>query len=143
MEGPVTLFPTRPDARLAIVASILMAALVVIAILSGEPSPVTGTGENPSIGGPDPQQRAELAMDSALKNAATAEESHLTHSKGYTTDVSLLMEEEGLRVSEGVMISIPIATRQRYCIEATHLEFPDLTMSYDSDRGTPEARACS
>lgn len=72
------------------------------------------------------QADAEADVESALKNAATAQETHYVDNMTYTTSVGDL-EDAGLEVNEGVTLEIPEATVEIYCIMATH---EDLESTY-------------
>jgi type IV pilus assembly protein PilA len=82
---------------------------------------------------------------SALKNAATAEESFLTGSPTgvYTNDVDALRNDEGLKYAADVTLTASFNAGTDYCIVATHAALPAghdwKVSSYDSDEGQPEA----
>lgn len=59
-------------------------------------------------------------MESAVKNAATAEESWLTSNSAYTTDTGSLATAEGLKYAGDVTLTITVDTGKGYCIMATH-----------------------
>ena len=59
-------------------------------------------------------------MESAVKNAATAEESWLTSNSSYTTDTAALVSAEGLKVASDVNLAISVDAGRGYCIVATH-----------------------
>ena len=82
-------------------------------------------------------------MESAVKNAATAEESYLTANDEYTTDVTLLETEEGLKYAADVNLTITASGGTSYCIEADHdnLDAAD-TVYYSSDSGEPLDGTC-
>ena len=79
--------------------------------------------------------------ESALKNAATAEESYATANNGaYTSDLADLVTE-GYSAVSGVTID-PTATTSGYCITADHSQ--DIPQyNYDSDVGRPSTAACT
>ena len=78
--------------------------------------------------------------ESALKNAATAQESYATGNNGAYTDDLGTLEDEGYNEVSGVTID-PNVTTDGYCITATHTQ--DIpTYEYDSDVGKPEEGNC-
>jgi type IV pilus assembly protein PilA len=82
--------------------------------------------------------------ESALKNAATAEESYLTANGEYTDDVDALADE-GLKYADDVALTADFTGAQSYCVEAVHAQLdghPQETMHYSSDVGKPETGAC-
>jgi type IV pilus assembly protein PilA len=84
---------------------------------------------------------------SALKNAATAEESYLTGNGVYTNSVPDLEADEGLKYASDVGLTATFTLGQDYCIVATHASLPAghdwKVSSYDSDVGQPTiADAC-
>jgi type IV pilus assembly protein PilA len=84
---------------------------------------------------------------SALKNAATAEESYLTGNGAYSAVVADLETDEGLKYASDVTLAAAVVGGESYCITATHASLPaahDWKVStYDSDEGAPEsADAC-
>ena len=80
-------------------------------------------------------------MESALKNAATAQESYLTTSTAYTNNTGLLASE-GFKSAPDVRISVATATSTRYCMQATHTSLTTVTYFYDSDSGRPTTGTC-
>jgi type IV pilus assembly protein PilA len=78
---------------------------------------------------------------SALKNAATAEESYLTGNGAYTGTIADLETDEGLKYASDVSLTATFTTGQDYCIVATHAALPAAhdwkVSSYDSDEGKP------
>ena len=78
-------------------------------------------------------------MESAVKNAATAEESYLTSNTGYTNNVTSLTSAEGLKFASDVTLSINVSGGKAYCIKATHanLASTDAYWYYSGD-GEPE-----
>jgi type IV pilus assembly protein PilA len=80
---------------------------------------------------------------SALKNAATAEESYLTGNNVYTSNVGDLESQEGLKYASTVGLTATFNTGVDYCIVATHASLPAghawKVSSYDSDIGEPRA----
>jgi type IV pilus assembly protein PilA len=81
--------------------------------------------------------------ESALKNAATAQESWLTTSPTgtYTSDVGEL-KSEGLKMAPDVdpNLTVVVASGTRYCMTAFHTSIgsADGTYTYDSDVGAPK-----
>lgn len=80
-------------------------------------------------------------MESALKNAATAQESYLTTSTAYTSSTAAL-GSEGLKAAPEVTISVDTASSTAYCMEATHASLTTVTYYYSSDTGRPQTGAC-
>lgn len=83
---------------------------------------------------------------SALKNAATAQESHLVDAGAYT-DVTADLVTQGLKTAPDVTITTAGNAGTDYCITAVHASLPAghawKTATYDSDEGAPEsADAC-
>ena len=80
--------------------------------------------------------------ESALKNAATTEETYATTNNGsYTGDVADL-ETEGFNQVQDVSLAITLSnSNTRYCIIATHAKQPAASaqkiMSWDSEEGAP------
>ena len=88
-------------------------------------------------------------MESALKNAATAQESYLTGNSEYAFGAAGLAEletDEGLKYAEDVTLTIVAPTAagdaSGYCMEATHPNVTE-TYSYDSDNGAPLEGDCT
>src|SRR3712207_948120 len=78
-------------------------------------------------------------MESAVKNAATAEESYLTSNTGYTTDVSALQSAEGLKFASEVNLTVDVDGGKAYCIKATHDNLASTDAYwYHSSVGEPE-----
>jgi type IV pilus assembly protein PilA len=80
-------------------------------------------------------------MESALKNAATAQESFLTTSSAYTTSTAIL-GSEGLKAAPDVRLTIEDATGTLYCMQATHTSLTGVTYYYSSDTGRPQTGVC-
>ena len=80
-------------------------------------------------------------MESALKNAATAQESYLTTDTAYTDDTALLASE-GLKAAPDVELSVIDADGTMYCMNATHSSLDDVTYYYSSEEGRPVTGAC-
>ena len=89
-------------------------------------------------------------VQSALKNAATAQESHLTVAGSYTSVVSGGaganddLADEGFKAAADVTVTVPVATGIRYCMEGAHanLNGGAVTYHYDSDEGEPLEGTC-
>jgi len=81
-------------------------------------------------------------VESALKNAATAEESFATSSGGLYTAEFMELEEEGLQVTENVTIAVVHASDLGYCIEATHARLGIKVWHFTSDGGQPKEGVC-
>lgn len=62
-------------------------------------------------------------VESALKNAATAEESYLTTNSAYTA-VEADLAAEGFKKATAVTISITVSTGKGYCIKGNHTDLP-------------------
>jgi type IV pilus assembly protein PilA len=77
--------------------------------------------------------------ESALKNAATAQESFLTANPAYATTEGEL-NTEGFKKAPDVTLAIPVSTPTRYCMTAFHTSIgaADGTYTYDSDVGAPK-----
>jgi type IV pilus assembly protein PilA len=75
-------------------------------------------------------------MESALKNAATAQESYLTANTSYTTATAAL-GSEGLKTAPDVSLVIDAATGTHYCMKATHSSLTGVTYFYSSNSGRP------
>ena len=81
--------------------------------------------------------------ESALKNAATAQESYLTSAGSYTTNTASL-GSEGYKATSGVTLSIISATGTEYCMRAIHSNLGSAkAYYYDSDEGKPTTTACT
>jgi type IV pilus assembly protein PilA len=77
-------------------------------------------------------------MESAVKNAATAEESWLTSNSAYTTIVASLQSSEGLKFAQDVSLTINATAGTSYCIKATHANLASTdNYYYSSDNGAP------
>jgi type IV pilus assembly protein PilA len=87
---------------------------------------------------------------SALKNAATAQESYLTANNAYANGaagLASLETDEGLKYASDVTLAVVGNAATDYCITATHASLPaahDWKVStYDSAEGEPsDADAC-
>jgi type IV pilus assembly protein PilA len=80
-------------------------------------------------------------MESALKNAATAQESWLTSSTSYTGALSSL-SGEGLKYAPEVNLTVSDSSGTHYCMQATHDSFGGVTYAYSSNEGRPVATTC-
>ena len=84
--------------------------------------------------------------ESALKNAATAQESFLVANGNYAgPGASTLLEPEGFNDTADVTLTIASATAAtEYCLQAVHanLTAPDDTFHYDSADGQPVPGGC-
>jgi type IV pilus assembly protein PilA len=76
-------------------------------------------------------------MQSALKNAATAEESWLTSNSTYTTSIGSLQSAEGLKFASDVTLTATVSGGTGYCIEATHANLGTEDWFYHSSDGRP------
>jgi type IV pilus assembly protein PilA len=77
-------------------------------------------------------------MESAVKNAATAEESFLTSSTAYTTSTASLVSSEGLKYASDVTLSVTVSGGKAYCIKATHANLAATdNYYYHSGKGQP------
>ena len=80
--------------------------------------------------------------ESALKNAATAQESFGTANNGaYTSSVPAL-QSEGFNNVSGVTLSVVSATASAYCLKAVHAQ-PVPALFYSSTTGKPSPTACT
>lgn len=81
-------------------------------------------------------------VESALKNAATAEESYATSHRGkYTLSVDDLVNE-GWNLTPGVTLTVASVDGFDYCLEAVHDDTPDAVHHYSSRVGMPEPGPC-
>jgi hypothetical protein len=82
------------------------------------------------------------AIDSALKNAATAMESYAVETEGDYSKAGLTeLEEQGLRLPVDIALTID-SRRASYCIEAEHSGLPGVVKHYNSNVGSPEDGPC-
>lgn len=79
------------------------------------------------------------ALESVVKNAATAEESYFTSNLAYTDSVEDL-EGEGLDVPEGIAVEITLSGQDGYCVQAS--DDSGSVFRYDSSVGRPEQGEC-
>jgi type IV pilus assembly protein PilA len=83
-------------------------------------------------------------MESAVKNAATAEESWLTSNSTYTTSTASLTTSEGLKYSSDVTLVVTVSTGKGYCIKSSHANLASTdNFYYSSDVGQPTTTAPS
>lgn len=119
-------------AKVAIAAVIAFVVLMIVAILAAIAIPVFLRQ----------RERAwEGQIQTALKNAAVAEESYRTVNPSYTPNVGDL-SNEGMPAAPAVDIDIRSANTDGYCIEATHRDVPNEVWNYDSDIGEPLEGPC-
>ena len=77
--------------------------------------------------------------ESALKNAATAEESYLTSSPiGEYTSTLADLETEGFKAASDVTLVPLHVAADSYCLTATHDQLAGRSFVYKSADGTPE-----
>ena len=83
-------------------------------------------------------------MESALKNAATSQESYLTTNPSYSDDTAALASE-GLKVAPDVRLSIVAGSTNStyYCMAATHTSLTTATYYYSSNEGRPSTTVCT
>ena len=77
-------------------------------------------------------------IESALKNAATAQESYLTTNSGYAATTAALTSE-GLKYASSVTLTIdlPTAAGTAYCIKGEHADLTGVDYWYYSGDGRP------
>jgi hypothetical protein len=124
-------------ASVIVVASLIVGGAIVMAavqLTEGKPNPPTprATRSNPWV----------AEVKSALKNAATAEESFATSSGGFYTAEIMELEGEGLQPTDNVTIVVVHASELGYCIEAAHARLTHKMWHYTSDGGQPRAGVC-
>jgi type IV pilus assembly protein PilA len=84
-------------------------------------------------------------MDSALKNAATAQESFATGNNGAYTNALANLTSEGLKYAADVTLTIvtpAAATGTTYCMQATHAQLSGETHKLNSGVGAPQSGSC-
>lgn len=83
-------------------------------------------------------------MQSALKNAATAEESYATQNNGGYTAVQANLDNEGYKANADVNLTFgtTVEDATSFCLEATHDRLGAETWSYDSNNGEPLQQGC-
>ena len=85
-------------------------------------------------------------MESALKNAATAQESYLTANTSYAPASAAglsALSAEGLKTAPDVSISIESSSGTHYCMEASHTSLTTVTYYYTSNTGRPTTAVCT
>jgi type IV pilus assembly protein PilA len=80
------------------------------------------------------------AMQSDLRNGAVAMETYYTD-EGTYSDAGL-NEAYGFSVTDGVVVTAPVANVSEYCLQATHVQFPAETWSISPGGGLVDT-ACS
>ena len=116
----------------------LLVVILIIAILAAVAIPIF---LRQRVKGWEDQARA------ALRDAATAQESHRTEetSTGYTT-VEADLVTQGYRTASYGTLTVPTATASRYCMEFDHANLgasqPSVDFHFDSDEGRPVPGAC-
>ncbi len=83
----------------------------------------------------------DASMKSALKNAATAEESYFTDNSAYGTVAQIT--GEGFNTTENVTVSMTGAGTQVYCLSATHSSYSGRTWYLGSGTGRLNTTACT
>lgn len=123
-------------------------ALALFGLLIAAAIAVTGGGDGDGTAascerGVDLQRcdEAQAEVQSALKNAATAEESYAVSNQGRYTDHVSDLEAEGLQLPPRVEVTIALARRDDYCLEATYGGLVG-AMHYSSTEGTPLPGRC-
>ena len=81
-------------------------------------------------------------MESALKNAATAQESFLTANTSYSGAVDSL-SSEGLKTAPDVSIGVVSSSGTAYCMRAQHSSLSGVTYFYSSNVGRPTTSTCT
>ena len=76
----------------------------------------------------------DAAMKSALKNAATAQESYFTDNSAYGSLTQI--QAEGFNSTENVTVTITGAGTQTYCMSATHSSYSGRTWYLGNGTGT-------
>jgi type IV pilus assembly protein PilA len=113
----------------------LLVVILIIAILAAIAIPVFLKQRDKSY---------VAGVQSTLKNAATAAESHSTETNGVFTglngDDGTLLGVQGFKLSSGVTVTVA-ATPERYCVTATQTKLgaghPWRISTYNSDGGSP------
>ena len=116
--------------KVAVGLGIALGVLLILAILAAIAIPVFL------------RQREEgyiQQVESALKNAATAEEAYLMNNGTYADSVPDL---EGFESAADVEITVERASDNRYCLEGRHDQIPDEVWAYDSVTGRPRKGPC-
>ncbi|MGH2807961.1 MAG: hypothetical protein ACRDKT_11885 [Actinomycetota bacterium] len=119
------------------VALAVIVGLVVAASVS-TPNDTADTADTADQ--PDQEAAPDLVaeIESALKNAATAEESYLTTHSRYTERIEDL-QAEGLLVPPNIQILVQARGGRGYCIMAGTAQ---VVLHYDSDTGAPAQGPC-
>jgi type IV pilus assembly protein PilA len=82
------------------------------------------------------------AVQSDLRNAATAQETYFTENSTYASNQGEL-ETVGFRNSSDVAFSVNSSSSTTYCMDANHTADPPATEWYfDSDAGAPQEGTC-
>ena len=83
-------------------------------------------------------------VESALKNAATAQESFLTSSPtGVYATTEAELEAEGFKKAAGVKIdTITAATGIKWCVQASHKDLTGKTYAISSEQSDPQPGTC-
>jgi hypothetical protein len=79
------------------------------------------------------------ALETVVKDAATAQEVYLTSNASYADSVEDL-EAEGLQVPEGITVEITLTGNDGYCVQAS--DDSGSVFHYDSSVGQPEQGEC-
>lgn len=127
----------------AVAALALFALLIAASIVLGGRFDGDGTRAGSCERGMDLQQceEARVEVESALKNAATAQESYAVSNEGRYTDRLSDLEAEGLQLGPRIEVTIARAGRDGYCLEATAGGLVG-AMHYSSTEGAPLPGRC-
>jgi type IV pilus assembly protein PilA len=107
----------------------LLVVLLIIAILAAIAIPVYL----------NQKKKAWAAQaESAVKNAATAEEAYATANDGAYTSSIAALKNEGLRYSSTDVTVTAATTSNKYCIKAVSTGDSSVVRYYSSDVGAPE-----
>jgi type IV pilus assembly protein PilA len=118
----------------------LLVVILIIAILAAIAIPVFLRQREKGY-------RAQL--ESALKNAATAEESWLASPSNPNNPPTYTVNEadlvgEGLKKAAGVnALNITVDGGKKYCISGTHTDLAGVTMAVSSDDSRPTVGGCA
>jgi type IV pilus assembly protein PilA len=89
----------------------------------------------------------ESAAKSALKDAATAQESWRTSHTSYTSTVGVGgLKDEGYNQTADVTLTVPTAETDEFCMNADHSSLGatgSVDFHFDSNDGTPKTGACT